>query len=111
MKTNTRTQSCCYRFTLGGLAVAITAGLLTAPGLSTPADAATSSSTAAAPSQVAPKRWSYVWQRWDGTNYASQSSCLARGRAIKQHYSDVKDFTCRKPCGRWWLYTYRQQWV
>jgi hypothetical protein len=24
---------------------------------------------------------------------------------------DVKAISCRKPCGRWWLYTYREQWV
>ncbi|WP_288467335.1 hypothetical protein [uncultured Curtobacterium sp.] len=60
---------------------------------------------------ITPKRWSYVWQRWDGTNYSSQATCLARGRAVLKHYPDVQSISCRKPCGRWWLYTYRQQWV
>ncbi|NII40215.1 hypothetical protein E9228_000834 [Curtobacterium flaccumfaciens] len=65
----------------------------------------------AASDQITIDRWSYVWQRWDGTNYSSQATCLARGRTVMKHYRDVKAISCRKPCGRWWLYTYREQWV
>ena len=75
------------------------------------AQAAPVVSTHSDPSDLTPRRWSYVWQRWDGTNYSSQATCLARGRAILKHYPDVKSISCRKPCGRWWLYTYRQRWV
>lgn len=75
------------------------------------AAAATEVRTEPAAEAITPKRWSYVWQRWDGTNYSSQATCLARGRAILKHYADVQAVSCRKPCGRWWLYTYRQQWV
>lgn len=74
-----------------------------------PANAVTVS--AQSEQQVTPNRWVAVWQRWDGTNYSSQATCLARGRSIMKHYSDVKAISCRKPCGKWWLYTYREQWV
>ncbi|PZE88878.1 hypothetical protein DEI95_14750 [Curtobacterium sp. MCBD17_008] len=67
--------------------------------------------SSAASDGITVDRWSYVWQRWDGTNYSSQATCLARGRTITKHYRDVKAISCRKPCGRWWLHTYRQQWV
>ncbi|ROS72175.1 hypothetical protein EDF24_3435 [Curtobacterium sp. PhB130] len=75
------------------------------------APAAAITASVPAEQQIAPDRWVAVWQRWDGTNYSSQATCLSRGRTIMKHYSDVKAISCRKPCGKWWLYTYREQWV
>lgn len=106
-----RLSSCTFRALVAGtLASGIAvAGIVAGPASS--AQATPASSAHDDPSDVAPRRWSYVWQRWDGTNYSSQATCLARGRTILKHYPDVQAISCRKPCGRWWLYTYRQQWV
>jgi hypothetical protein len=110
MKKNTGMNSFWFRSLLTATAFMLAAGVL-APGPTDRAEAASASASPAATTEASPQRWSYVWQRWDGTNYSSQTTCLARGRAVMRNYPDVKDFTCRKPCGRWWLYTYRQQWV
>jgi len=109
MKNNTRKRSVWFRSLLT-LAVVTTATGVVALG---PVDAAQAApaSSGSAEREITLDRWSYVWQRWDGTTYSSQAACRARGRAVKQHYRDVKDYSCRRPCGRWWLYTYRQQWV
>jgi len=94
-------------------AVALTTTLLTLAPATLASTAQTevpapASSSAPAPQ---PRRWEGVWQRWDGTAYKSRATCEARGRQILKHYKDVKKISCRQPCGKWWLYTFRDQWV
>jgi hypothetical protein len=110
MKSNTKKRGLPFR-----LAFTLAVGLVTVgvpvAGPADRAQAAPAQVTPAASDGITVDRWSYVWQRWDGTNYSSKATCLARGRTIMKHYRDVKAISCRKPCGRWWLYTYREQWV
>ena len=120
MKSNTRKRGLPFRLALTlavgsvavGVPVAGPAGQAQAAPAPAPAPAPASALVSSAASDgITVDRWSYVWQRWDGTNYSSQATCLARGRTIMKHYRDVKAISRRKPCGRWRLYTYREQWV
>ncbi|QWS34902.1 hypothetical protein [Curtobacterium aetherium] len=112
MKSNMKKRDLPFRLALTLAVGSMTVGVPVA-GSAGEAQAAPAPSqvSAAASDEITIDRWSYVWQRWDGTNYSSQATCLARGRTIMKHYRDVKAISCRKPCGRWWLYTYREQWV
>jgi hypothetical protein len=67
VKKNTGMNSIWFRSFLTAAAFMVAAGVLV-PGPTDRAEAAPASASPAASAEATPKRWSYVWQRWDGTN-------------------------------------------